>query len=197
MNQDEGRAGLVAGAEVLWGRRKSPENKGLLVGAPRLEPATLSLGGVCPVAAAEGQIWRSIGAALDVPVSSVRGYYLAFLFLGLLGSAGRFLGTTPAQRRTEKFREGVEDFCPSREVTSAGSRVFRQLTWPRLYGSSSRERRWFWPTASCYECEGDLSPGMPFASASRRLVDSPSGRRSTQNVSRRLTTLLQARSAVR
>jgi hypothetical protein len=56
------------------------------------------------------------------------GCYLAFLFLGLLGSAGRFLGTTPAQRRTEKFREGVEDFCPPREVTSAGRALSDQLT---------------------------------------------------------------------
>jgi hypothetical protein len=48
---------------------------------------------------------------------------------------------------------GVE-LCP-REVTSAG-RAFSSLAWPRLYGSNSRKRRWFWPNAARYEWEGDL-----------------------------------------
>src|SRR5580658_3726048 len=75
-------------------------------------------------ARAEGRSWRSVAAALDAPVSTA-GCYLAFLFLGLLVSAGRFLGgLLPLNGVTEKFREGVRDFCPPREVTSARQAFF-------------------------------------------------------------------------
>jgi hypothetical protein len=106
---------------------------------------------------AEGRSWRSVAATLDVRVSTARGV-LPNLPVFRLARQCRPVsgGLVPLNAVTERFRGGVKDLCPPRGGHIRGSGV-SSTGWPRLYGSNSRGRRWFWPTAARYEWEGDFA----------------------------------------